>query len=103
MRKTTNGASETAIAALFNLITTLIAKNNYIVKFRATDWDNTFDGIHLKFFGETIKNLLDADFIELLSNIAPLTSIPISELLHLHSGVVYSNIHCLYLHVALKT
>lgn len=82
MMPSRNGSSPKEVVQTFNDLAKYLTKLNYIVKFRATDGDISFDRIHRAFFTK-YSHLLDGDFYDIILQMKDEIEIPISDLLHL--------------------
>ena len=83
MTKAKNGSSSASIVKTFNLLSKYLIKAKYIVKFRATDGDVSFDVFHKKFFDKKVDPLLENSFDKILQTLIDEIEIPISDILHL--------------------
>ena len=77
-----NGSSSNDIVKTFDILSGYLTKLNYVVKFRATDGDVSFDKKHREYFAK-FKDLLGGNFYDIVHSLQNDIEIPISDPLHL--------------------
>lgn len=78
-----NGPSNANVVKAFDDIIKYLKEIGFIVKYRATDGDISFDFVHDDFFEKYIEPNLDKTFDELVKLCSSAETIPLSDLLHL--------------------
>ena len=78
------GASSKYIVQYYDTLCSILEKRNIVVKYKATDGDTSFDGMHSKFFNENIfPNWDTKTFAEVVHHSMNCNKLPVSDLLHI--------------------
>lgn len=83
MMESQNGPSPIDVVTKFKDISDYLTDMGFIVKYRATDGDISFDCLHSEFFEEYIEKNIDSDFLSIVDSLINVNQIPISDMLHL--------------------